>query len=276
MDELKNVDISIVIPFYNDIENFARLCISLQDYANCSDIQIIIVDDCSAQEQSSALAEQSVLLGWQNLQVIHCGTNGGASKARRIGIEVSKGEYIAFLDSDDGWAKNKLYAQLSCMKKHDAAISGNPCVQIEREAFDVHRAEPLMNYNAVPFSATQALFSNQFSTPTVMLKATVAKENPFDDNLRYSEDADCWRRILLNHKGVLLQGANAFMFKHAFVSHQGSLSSNTWQMSKGQFQSLTKILSFPGISIKYRLIVVLALIWSMIKAVRREILKRLK
>ena len=275
MSNINNIEISVVVPFYNDMANFPRLCISLNDYADRPDVEILIVDDCSATEQSEALVYASGALKWGNIKVISCEKNGGASKARRIGIDTAKGEYIAFLDSDDGWAKGELDAQLECMRKHNAVISGNPCVQITEDEFKTLRNEPVEHFSAEKYSAVLSIFGNRFSTPSVMLRTDVAKANPFDDRLRYSEDSDCWRRVIVSHGGIVLSGANAYMFKHAYVNGGGTLSSHTWKMSVGQFASLFHFISNRDVALRFRLLVPFAFIWSAVKALRREILKRL-
>lgn len=275
MSNINNVEISVVVPFFNDMANFPRLCISLNDYADRPDVEILIVDDCSETEQSEALANACFALKWSNIKVISCEKNGGASKARRIGIGAAKGEYIAFLDSDDGWAKGKLDAQLACMRKHHAVISGNPCVQVTEDEFKCLRNESVEQFSAEKYSAVLSIFSNRFSTPSVMLRTDVARANPFDDRLRYSEDSDCWRRVIVSHGGIVLSGANSYMFKHAYADGGSTLSSHTWKMSVGQFSSLFHFISNSDVALRFRLLVPFAFIWSAMKALRREVLKRL-
>ncbi|MCV2886687.1 glycosyltransferase family 2 protein [Aestuariibacter sp. AA17] len=268
-----STEISIIVPFYNAMTYFNRLCVSLRDYANDQRIEILIVNDASHIEEKEALIEAVSGLKWSNIRVIHAHENGGAAKARKIGIEHAVGEYIAFLDSDDGWVKNKLFAQKRLMEERGVAISGNPCKQIDEAQFvEVRQAMP--TYTARPYSRLHALFSNRFSTPSVMVKRTVALKYPFDERLRYSEDADCWRRILLNHRGVILSEDNAFMFKHAYASGAGSLSANTTKMSLSQFMSLYRLAVSDHVTMGYRLLLPIAMVWSGVKALRREWIRK--
>ncbi|WP_100644227.1 glycosyltransferase family 2 protein [Alteromonas facilis] len=265
-----NPTISIVVPFYNGKQCLERLFVSLADYKERQDIEMIIVDDCSSAEHAQALDDMATTLSWTGLHIVHCDENGGAAKARKVGIQQAKGEYIAFLDSDDAWALHKLDAQLAAMKQYEAVISGCACEQIEENQLAQARAKAVTHYDIEHFSSIQALFKNPFSTPTVMMTKAVALEHPFSDTLRYSEDVDCWRRILLQYGGIVLKGPNAFMFKHAFLSDQGSLSSFTIKMSLGQLSSLSALLFNAQVKLRYRALVPFALVWASIKALRRE------
>lgn len=89
--------ISIVVPIYN-VEDYLKECIDSicgQSYKN---IEIILVDDGST-DGSPAICD--VYAGLDNrIRVIHK-KNGGLSDARNCGLEVARGEYVAFVDSDD-------------------------------------------------------------------------------------------------------------------------------------------------------------------------------
>lgn len=93
MDEL----ISIVVPVYN-VENYLKKCVNSilnQTYAY---IEIILVDDGSS-DQSGIICD-CFADEHENIRVIHQ-KNGGLSSARNAGIDVARGKYISFIDSDD-------------------------------------------------------------------------------------------------------------------------------------------------------------------------------
>ncbi|MDM7861407.1 glycosyltransferase family 2 protein [Alteromonas sp. ASW11-36] len=267
---VQSITISIVVPYYNASDCLERLFVSLADYAQREDIEMIIVDDCSAQQHAQALDEYAAKKAWPRLTVVHCEQNGGAAKARKTAIEYAMGEYIAFLDSDDAWALNKLDSQLAAMRASSAVISGCACEQIDLASLEQRRQSPAPEYQAIPYSPWRAMFGNAYSTPTVMVRREIANAHPFSDTLRYSEDVDCWRRIVLHHGGIVLQQPNAFMFKHAFLSDEGSLSSFTFKMSLGQLKSLAGLILHPTLKWRYKLCVPLAMVWAAIKGLRRE------
>ncbi len=98
--------VSVVIPVYNGERYLAEALESVlaQTYRH---IEILVIDDGST-DRSAAIANQydpAVRYFFQ--------TNGGSSAARNAGVGLARGDYIAFLDSDDVWKENKLMVQMT-------------------------------------------------------------------------------------------------------------------------------------------------------------------
>lgn len=96
-ENLYKVKISIIVPLYK-AEPYIQECnlsIQAQTYKN---IEVIFVDDGSP-DRSGIIAD-SLSREYNNIKVIHK-SNGGASSARNAGVEMSNGEYLLFVDSDD-------------------------------------------------------------------------------------------------------------------------------------------------------------------------------
>lgn len=122
MENFKMIKLSFIVPVYN-VEQYLRKCIDsllAQDIPS-SEYEIILVDDGSPDKCPQICDEYAA--AHKNVQVIHQ-KNGGLSAARNTGIEVAKGGYICFVDSDDFWEENAL---------------GGIMLQIEREQLDVLR-----------------------------------------------------------------------------------------------------------------------------------------
>lgn len=96
------IDISVIIPIYN-AEKYIYVCIDSLMHQGELHLEIILVDDGST-DQSGAIVDKCAEKD-NRIKVIHQ-VNGGASAARNTGLNVARGEYIAFLDSDD-WIKEK-------------------------------------------------------------------------------------------------------------------------------------------------------------------------
>ena len=89
--------ISVVIPVYN-VETYLDACVRSVMKQTYSNIEIILVDD-GATDNSGEMCDFYAKED-SRVKVIHK-DNGGLSDARNCGIEVTKGEFITFVDSDD-------------------------------------------------------------------------------------------------------------------------------------------------------------------------------
>lgn len=97
---------SIVIPVYN-VEEFLPECMASILANDCSDCEIILVDDGSTDGVSPALCDSYAQAHPDLVRVIHQ-PNGGPGSARNTGLEAARGEYIFFVDSDDTIAPESL------------------------------------------------------------------------------------------------------------------------------------------------------------------------
>lgn len=114
-----NPTISIIVPIYN-AEQYLNRCLDsilAQDYR---ELEVILVDDGST-DNSPAICDKYAK-EHDNIRVLHI-PNGGASLARKKGIEVSKGEYLTFADSDDYIAQSYVSKMYALIKKYGTKIS---------------------------------------------------------------------------------------------------------------------------------------------------------
>jgi len=102
--------VSVIIPVFNSAKTVTRALDSVvgQTFA---DLEVIVVDDGST-DQGAQLAEQA---GIEGLTVIRHPENRGAAAARNTGIKAARGNWIAFLDSDDSWKPEKLARQIAAL-----------------------------------------------------------------------------------------------------------------------------------------------------------------
>lgn len=92
---------SIIIPHYN-LPDLLRRCLDSIPARN--DIQIIVVDDLSSDENRQKLKEMQGT--YSNVQFVFCEKNGGGGAARNRGLDEAKGEYVLFADADDYFCEN--------------------------------------------------------------------------------------------------------------------------------------------------------------------------
>lgn len=184
--------VSVIIPVYNRDSTIMRALNSVLDqtYHN---IEVIVVDDCSTDSTVQTVSRcidnrvQLVCLPF------HCGANA----ARNRGIEISKGEYIAFQDSDDEWMENKLYKQINYMMDTGAEVSYSPYILYENSKCCIVPYD-YKNREICEKNIFQTLKrDNIVGTPTLMVKKEVfSVVGLFDENLKRMQDYELIIRLI--------------------------------------------------------------------------------
>lgn len=189
--------ISVVIPIYNGqsfIEETINSVIN-QTYTNW---EIIVVNNCST--DSSVLIVEKI----QNSQIkiINLTNNsGGPAKPRNIGVENSKGEYIAFLDADDIWIEDKLEAQLKAMQDGGYNFSSTSASLIDAHSKDLDSKYRLLTFFKKRNSKKSVcdLIKNRFiATSSVLVEKKLLIPFSEDKDLVSVEDMYVWLRLLNN------------------------------------------------------------------------------
>lgn len=111
--------ISVIIPVYK-VEDYLTACVESVQAQTYQNIEIILVDDGSPDNCPNMCNEFAARDS--RIRVIHK-ENGGLSSARNAGIEAAKGEYLAFLDSDDLWTPLFLERLYRAIEETDADFS---------------------------------------------------------------------------------------------------------------------------------------------------------
>ncbi|WP_436347802.1 glycosyltransferase family 2 protein [Natronorubrum sp. FCH18a] len=114
--------VSVIIPTYNRATTLPR-AIDSALAQTVEDLEVVVVDDGSTDDTDSVLA------GYEDPRVrpvVHA-TNQGANVARNTGIDHARGEYVAFLDSDDEWRSDKLERQLEALEDRSDDWVGAYC-----------------------------------------------------------------------------------------------------------------------------------------------------
>ena len=112
--------ISIIIPYYKKKNFISKTIKSIlnQSYKN---FEIIIIYDDTDMSELHYL--KKIIKVNKRFKIIINKQNLGVSKSRNKGIKKSKGKYIAFIDGDDIWKKEKLKTQFQFMEKNNYMIS---------------------------------------------------------------------------------------------------------------------------------------------------------
>jgi glycosyltransferase involved in cell wall biosynthesis len=112
--------IDVIIPVWNRAHAVRRAIDSVlsQRLPPDSTLAVTVVDDGSTDNLADALRDYGA-----RVACIRRARNGGAAAARNTGIGASRGDYVAFLDSDDAWLPDKLVRQMDFMRTHQYAAS---------------------------------------------------------------------------------------------------------------------------------------------------------
>ena len=113
--ENKKTEIDIILPNYNSYDYIDKTILSVlkQSFANW---KLIIIDDFSDIKTRTKIKKYEK---FQRIKVYWLKKNKGAAYCRNFAISKSKSNYLAFIDSDDIWEKNKLKLQVQYMKKNN-------------------------------------------------------------------------------------------------------------------------------------------------------------
>lgn len=122
--------VSIVMPSFNTALYIARAIrsVQVQTYTNW---ELIIVDDCSSDNTDEVVFP---FLRDKRIKYIRNLKNQGAALSRNTALRQARGRWIAFLDSDDVWAKNKLEKQLNFMLRNDYHFSYTRYEEIDEKS----------------------------------------------------------------------------------------------------------------------------------------------
>lgn len=189
--------ISIIIPVYN-AENFIKETIKTIKDQTYKNWEAIFVDDNSTDNSKEIIKENLQ----SNIKLIELPENFGPAIARNKGLDIAKGRYIAYLDADDLWEKDKLEVQHKVMKENDYAFSYTSYKHINVNG-KISKSIPVQE----KLDYIEALKRIRILTITSMLDLSkIDKKLLYMPNLEYVEDVATWWNIL--KKGYLAYGIN--------------------------------------------------------------------
>lgn len=257
-----NIEFSVVIPVYNNPEAM-RAIESVLNQSYTGNYEIIVVDDGSKDNSYETLCEYKEKNKLDNLTIIKQ-SNGGPSKARNRGIRESKGKYIAFLDSDDTWNRDKIKKQMEVLQE-------NPEVKLISTTLNGRTIKGFSPIQQVTLK--DLLYRNSIFTSTVVVEKEVLESlGGFDEKQKYSEDYKLWLNIASEHKCVVLN-ESLVTYGDGESGFGGGLSSKLWDMEKGELSNYKSLLHSEKIS-RSKYLGVVALSFS--KYLLRRIKVRLK
>lgn len=182
--------VSIIVPVYN-AEQFLKDTIKIVEEQTYTNWELIFINDCSP-DNSVEIINNEINRN-EKIKLINLEQNSGAATARNRGIDAAEGQYIAFLDADDLWEKEKLEKQVKFMKKNDCAFSFT--------GYQFADANGVANGKIVNVPKTinykQALKNTTIWTSTVMFDVEkLGKELIQMPNVKRGQDTATWWKVL--------------------------------------------------------------------------------
>ena len=182
----KKTLISIIITYYKKKTFLKKTIQSIlnQSYKNYE--LIFVYDD---EDKKDVKFINNTLRKIKRKQILINKKNLGVAKSRNIAIKKSKGSYLAFIDSDDIWKKNKLLIQLNFMKKNSCHFSFTSYGIINEKNYLIGTRKVILdaNYNNL-------YNSNFIGLNTVMIHRKLVKKIIFP-NLKTQEDFALWLKL---------------------------------------------------------------------------------
>ncbi len=178
--------VSVVIPTFNRAGVIKRAVDSVLNQS-FSDFECIVVDDGSTDGTELVLAEFL-----NKIKVIKT-ENRGVSAARNSGAEIAAGHFIAFLDSDDEWKKEKLSKQTAYMKESGFRISQTDEIWVRNGKF-VNKSRKYIRPSGDIFYNCLAVCAVTPSS-VMMEKELFFEYGGFDESFPVCEDYDLWLRM---------------------------------------------------------------------------------
>ena len=203
--------VTVIIPYFNDEKNIRKAINSVinQTYKK---IEIILIDDENSDKSKKIF--KNIKLVNKKIRIFKTKKNKGVALSRNIGIKKAKGKFIAFLDSDDLWKKNKIREQLRIIrkKKLDVCYTNYKAVKDNKIIYEVSSPKLLKFKNL--------LEECPICCSSTIVKSKILKNNNFK-NLITKEDYLLW--LLLSKKKFKFGGVNKFLTFYQIKSN--SLSS---------------------------------------------------
>ncbi|MEZ8257965.1 glycosyltransferase family 2 protein [Vibrio cyclitrophicus] len=228
--------VSIITPAFNCEDTIAHTyqSIKAQTYSNW---EWLITDDCSGDDTCKIV--ESLIVSDERIKLFKNNENSGAAVSRNNSIVNSKGRYIAFIDSDDLWFKDKLSVQLKHMEtnSYDFSFTAYNIVDANGKSLnktvDSKQLQPLDYYDMLKKKAT-------LGCSTVMLK----KESFTDlmmPLIRTGQDYALWLKLL--RTGVSAHPINDVLTSYRVLPN--SISRNKLRKAKRQWQIYREIEGLP-------------------------------
>ncbi len=238
--------IDIIIPNYNKAK-YLKECLESVINQTYKNWKIYLIDDFSNDDSRRILNDYR---SYDNIKLIFTDKNYGPHHCRNLGIEQSNSDYVAFLDSDDFWPKEKLNLQIKDMLKNDLDFTYTDISYFKDST--VKKKIELPNF----YDLSNFILSSTMSTSSILLKREIIRKIKFKDVMHEDYLFKC---------DILRENINAIKIKNTFVFYRMTKQNrssnkfnnlfNLWRINKkfnqlSFFKNIKSVLSISFNSLK--------------------------
>src|SRR4030095_9449138 len=222
--------VSIIIPTYNRSE-LLRQCLSsiiAQTYQN---FEVLVLDDGSNDDTFGTLKG----FNDKRMKYINNGKFSDVAKLRNIGIQVSKGNFIAFCDDDDIWQMNKLSVQVEYLNKYKFICSNANLIDKKSDIIS-ERFISFFDQNCI-ITTEMLLITNLILTSSVVIERNLINNSTFlESGINCSaEDYELWLRLSVKE--------NIFFINRELISFRSHSNTSSFQSNAALINNVIRIIS---------------------------------
>jgi glycosyltransferase involved in cell wall biosynthesis len=236
---VRNPSVSVVITCYN-YGRYLAGCIQSVLEQTLQDYEIIVVNDGSTDE-TDLVAQQ--FSGYEKLHYIRQ-ENAGQANAKNTGIKNSRGEYVAFLDADDLWEKDKLEKQMPLFSSDSVGVVFTLASYIDEKGAPVAVEPPGGYLSPRRGKVSDFLFLDNFVpfSSSIVRMECLHEFGGFDESLKMGIDWDLWLRISTRYEFDYVDEP-LLLYR---LGHSGQMSKNAEERQRCSDRIMKRFLDAHG------------------------------
>lgn len=231
-EALSKTLVSVVIPFRDRIDWTCQALASALTQSHAS-LDVLLVDDGSSED---AAPLHALAGGDPRVRYVRQDA-AGAAAARNRGVALARGDYVAFLDSDDLWLPDKVARQLAQLLEERRAVGHTDYQRIDACGGD---QDTVTTHHLCGRVYPDLIGSCQIATPTVMARTDLLRQHPFPTGVAVGEDVITWINLTEHHEVAAL---SAPLSKVRLSEHTTTLSLD--KSERGLANILAAVLEHP-------------------------------
>ena len=206
--DLTDIKVSVIMPFYDESQKILRRAVNSVKNQTHKNIEFIVINDNKDFYKNGDI---DFIKNDKNIIYLENNKNLGVSASRNSGIKIASGEYIAFLDADDEFLKDKIETQLNELVLCGGSFSHTSYKRINETENVINSG--LQSGNILD----ECIYHCEIATPTVMIKSKILNEALFDENLKIGEDTCLWIELLIKYSiiGINIPLTNVYVDKNS-------------------------------------------------------------